>query len=152
MAHCQWRETAPVDSVWGAQEKRPVKCLHPQPQLFVTTHSETRYEDRRKERQITKLCMVWTHHSFNGPFEMRLQFSKHSCNLIVTIGEILESLPYGPKSSVKNPYFHKINQVNLNIIPEPYLHVKISVFSTKGTVGDQTELWRNMTIQEIMAF
>lgn len=138
MAHCQWRETAPVDSVWGAQEKRPVKCLHPQPQLFVRTHSETRYEDRRKERQITKLCIVWTHPSFNGPFKMRLQFSKHSHNfqLIVTIGGILKSLLYRPNLSITNPYFHKINQVDLNIIPEPHLHVKISVFSTK-------ELWVN---------
>ena len=51
MAHYQWRETAPVDLVWGAQEKRPVKSLHPQPQLFVIQRQDTKTEGKKDRSQ-----------------------------------------------------------------------------------------------------
>lgn len=153
MAHCRWRGTAPVDSVWGAQEKRLVKCLHPQPQLFVRAHSETRYEDRRKERQITNLlyCLnsslfQWAIQNEIAVFHTLMQITIN-CNYRINL-----KVNCAHQTCPSNPYFHKTNQVKLNIIPEPHWHVKISVFSTTRTVSDQTELWRHMTIQELMAF
>jgi hypothetical protein len=60
VAHCQWKETAPVDSVWGAQEKKPEKCLYHSNRVVShdTFNKKEVMKKGKKERKIKMLCTV----------------------------------------------------------------------------------------------
>jgi hypothetical protein len=128
-------------------------CEVPTPTATVVrTHSIRDKLWRQKERKTDhKVINCLPHHCFNGPFKMRLQFTKHSSNLhlITTTEEIL-------KFTIDLPViylcFHKINQISLNEFPQLYLHVKSSVLLANETMSNQTELWKCMTsIQKLIA-